>query len=71
MRGESSHSSDIHIIPYLTAHYFKLCDSFPSSIVRRCNGEAEVGSKALDDVLYRAQLELFPEALLVSALIIK
>ncbi|KAJ3609541.1 hypothetical protein NHX12_024061 [Muraenolepis orangiensis] len=29
-----------------------------------CNGEVEVGSKALDDVLYRAQLELFPEALL-------
>ncbi|KAM9776040.1 hyccin-like isoform 2-T3 [Syngnathus typhle] len=32
----------------------------------RCNGEAELGSKALDDVLYRAQLELFPEALLVG-----
>ncbi|XP_061615324.1 hyccin isoform X3 [Phyllopteryx taeniolatus] len=31
-----------------------------------CNGEAEFGSKALDDVLYRAQLELFPEALLVG-----
>ncbi|XP_046874646.1 hyccin-like [Hypomesus transpacificus] len=31
-----------------------------------CNGEADVGSKALDDVLYRAQLELFPEALLVG-----
>uniref|UniRef100_A0A8C8A5H3 Hyccin PI4KA lipid kinase complex subunit 1 n=1 Tax=Oryzias sinensis TaxID=183150 RepID=A0A8C8A5H3_9TELE len=31
-----------------------------------CNGEVEVGSKALDDVLYRAQLELFPEALLVG-----
>ncbi|XP_019721638.1 hyccin isoform X2 [Hippocampus comes] len=31
-----------------------------------CNGEAELGSKALDDVLYRAQLELFPEALLVG-----
>ncbi|XP_007547615.1 hyccin isoform X1 [Poecilia latipinna] len=30
------------------------------------NGEAELGSKALDDVLYRAQLELFPEALLVG-----
>uniref|UniRef100_A0A8C5C5R9 Hyccin PI4KA lipid kinase complex subunit 1 n=1 Tax=Gadus morhua TaxID=8049 RepID=A0A8C5C5R9_GADMO len=32
----------------------------------RCNGDVEVGSKALDDVLYRAQLELFPEALLVG-----
>ncbi|XP_051991395.1 hyccin-like isoform X2 [Xyrauchen texanus] len=31
-----------------------------------CNGEAEVGSKALEDVLYRAQLDLFPEALLVG-----
>ncbi|XP_027891283.1 hyccin isoform X1 [Xiphophorus couchianus] len=31
-----------------------------------CNGEGELGSKALDDVLYRAQLELFPEALLVG-----
>ncbi|XP_034747240.1 hyccin isoform X2 [Etheostoma cragini] len=31
-----------------------------------CNGEIELGSKALDDVLYRAQLELFPEALLVG-----
>ncbi|XP_061885456.1 hyccin isoform X2 [Entelurus aequoreus] len=31
-----------------------------------CNGEAELGSKALDDVLYRAQLELLPEALLVG-----
>ncbi|XP_068603144.1 hyccin isoform X1 [Brachionichthys hirsutus] len=30
------------------------------------NGEVELGSKALDDVLYRAQLELFPEALLVG-----
>lgn len=32
----------------------------------RCNGEMDLGSKALDDVLYRAQLELFPEALLVG-----
>ncbi|XP_077446309.1 hyccin [Stigmatopora argus] len=31
-----------------------------------CNGEAELGTKALDDVLYRAQLELFPEALLMG-----
>ncbi|TRY72892.1 hypothetical protein DNTS_021709, partial [Danionella cerebrum] len=31
-----------------------------------CNGELDMGSKALDDVLYRAQLELFPEALLVG-----
>uniref|UniRef100_A0A8C6SMI7 Family with sequence similarity 126 member A n=1 Tax=Neogobius melanostomus TaxID=47308 RepID=A0A8C6SMI7_9GOBI len=31
-----------------------------------CNGEVELGSKALDDVLYRAQLELLPEALLVG-----
>uniref|UniRef100_A0A3Q1K3C1 Family with sequence similarity 126 member A n=1 Tax=Anabas testudineus TaxID=64144 RepID=A0A3Q1K3C1_ANATE len=31
-----------------------------------CNGEVELGSKALDDVLYRSQLELFPEALLVG-----
>ncbi|KAM8884689.1 hyccin isoform 2-T2 [Synchiropus picturatus] len=31
-----------------------------------CNGEVEIASKALDDVLYRAQLELFPEALLVG-----
>ncbi|KAI2653231.1 Hyccin [Labeo rohita] len=31
-----------------------------------CNGEVELGWKALDDVLYRAQLELFPEALLVG-----
>uniref|UniRef100_A0A3Q2Q3K6 Hyccin PI4KA lipid kinase complex subunit 1 n=1 Tax=Fundulus heteroclitus TaxID=8078 RepID=A0A3Q2Q3K6_FUNHE len=30
------------------------------------NGEVDLGSKALDDVLYRAQLELFPEALLVG-----
>ncbi|XP_072561457.1 hyccin isoform X3 [Paramormyrops kingsleyae] len=30
-----------------------------------CNGEPELGFKALDDVMYRAQLELFPEALLV------
>ncbi|XP_041931622.1 hyccin isoform X2 [Alosa sapidissima] len=30
------------------------------------NGESDVGSKALDDVLYRAQLELYPEALLVG-----
>lgn len=35
----------------------------------RCNGEVELGSKALDDVLYRAQLELFPEALLVGVFI--
>lgn len=34
--------------------------------MHRCNGEVELGSKALDDVLYRAQLELFPEPLLVS-----
>uniref|UniRef100_A0A8C6KWK0 Hyccin PI4KA lipid kinase complex subunit 1 n=1 Tax=Nothobranchius furzeri TaxID=105023 RepID=A0A8C6KWK0_NOTFU len=34
--------------------------------LHRCNGEVELGSKALDDVLYRAQLELFPEALLVG-----
>lgn len=34
--------------------------------MHRCNGEVETGSKALDDVLYRAQLELFPEPLLVS-----
>ncbi|KAL4629744.1 hyccin isoform X1 [Arapaima gigas] len=31
-----------------------------------CNGESDMGSKALDDVLYRAQLELYPEALLVG-----
>lgn len=31
-----------------------------------CNGEVELGSRALEDVLYRAQLELFPEALLVG-----
>ncbi|XP_027031542.1 hyccin [Tachysurus fulvidraco] len=31
-----------------------------------CNGEPDLGSKALDDVLYRAQLELFPEVLLVG-----
>ncbi|CAF89563.1 unnamed protein product, partial [Tetraodon nigroviridis] len=31
-----------------------------------CNGEVDLGSKALDDVLYRAQLELFPEPLLVG-----
>ncbi|KAL1254947.1 hypothetical protein QQF64_013008 [Cirrhinus molitorella] len=31
-----------------------------------CNGEVDLGWKALDDVLYRAQLELFPEALLVG-----
>ncbi|XP_076866027.1 hyccin [Brachyhypopomus gauderio] len=31
-----------------------------------CNGESELGSRALDDVLYRAQLELYPEALLVG-----
>uniref|UniRef100_A0A6Q2WVM1 Family with sequence similarity 126 member A n=1 Tax=Esox lucius TaxID=8010 RepID=A0A6Q2WVM1_ESOLU len=31
-----------------------------------CNGEVDLGTKALDDVLYRAQLELFPEALLVG-----
>ncbi|XP_066571676.1 hyccin isoform X2 [Amia ocellicauda] len=30
------------------------------------NGEADMASKALDDVLYRAQLELYPEALLVG-----
>ncbi|KAJ7991622.1 hypothetical protein DPEC_G00285810 [Dallia pectoralis] len=30
------------------------------------NGEMDLGTKALDDVLYRAQLELFPEALLVG-----
>nr|XP_006636107.1 PREDICTED: hyccin isoform X1 [Lepisosteus oculatus]XP_015213647.1 PREDICTED: hyccin isoform X1 [Lepisosteus oculatus]XP_015213648.1 PREDICTED: hyccin isoform X1 [Lepisosteus oculatus] len=30
------------------------------------NGESEMASKALDDVLYRAQLELYPEALLVG-----
>lgn len=34
--------------------------------MHRCNGEIELGSKALDDVLYRSQLELFPEPLLVS-----
>lgn len=38
--------------------------------MRRCNGEVELGSKALDDVLYRSQLELFPEALLVGTIII-
>lgn len=37
--------------------------------VCRCNGEVDLGSKALDDVLYRAQLELFPEALLVREII--
>ncbi|XP_072531415.1 hyccin [Salminus brasiliensis] len=31
-----------------------------------CNGESELGFRALDDVLYRAQLELYPEALLVG-----
>uniref|UniRef100_A0AAY4D9W9 Hyccin n=1 Tax=Denticeps clupeoides TaxID=299321 RepID=A0AAY4D9W9_9TELE len=31
-----------------------------------CNGESDLGSKALEDVLYRAQLELYPEALLVG-----
>ncbi|XP_029104269.1 hyccin isoform X3 [Scleropages formosus] len=31
-----------------------------------CNGESDMGSKALDDVLYRAQLELYPEVLLVG-----
>lgn len=31
-----------------------------------CNGEVDLGSRALDDVLYRSQLELFPEALLVG-----
>ncbi|KAF3833783.1 hypothetical protein F7725_024987 [Dissostichus mawsoni] len=31
-----------------------------------CSGEVDLGSKALDDVLYRAQLELLPEALLVG-----
>ncbi|XP_035381112.1 hyccin [Electrophorus electricus] len=31
-----------------------------------CNGESELGARALDDVLYRAQLELYPEALLVG-----
>lgn len=35
-------------------------------LMHRCNGEVELGSKALDDVLYRAQLELFPEPLLVG-----
>ncbi|XP_041102249.1 hyccin-like isoform X3 [Polyodon spathula] len=30
------------------------------------NGEWDMASKALDDVLYRAQLELYPEALLVG-----
>ncbi|XP_053348020.1 hyccin [Clarias gariepinus] len=30
------------------------------------NGEPDLGSKALDDVLYRAQLELYPEVLLVG-----
>lgn len=36
--------------------------------VCRCNGEVDLGSKALDDVLYRAQLELFPEPLLVGGI---
>ncbi|KAI5091911.1 hyccin isoform X2 [Silurus meridionalis] len=31
-----------------------------------CNGEPDLGAKALDDVLYRAQLELYPEVLLVG-----
>ncbi|KAJ8273929.1 hypothetical protein GJAV_G00107040 [Gymnothorax javanicus] len=31
-----------------------------------CNGEVDLGTKALEDVLYRAQLELFPEPLLVG-----
>ncbi|XP_059411595.1 hyccin-like isoform X1 [Carassius carassius] len=31
-----------------------------------CNGEVDLGWRALDDVLYRSQLELFPEALLVG-----
>ncbi|XP_061086160.1 hyccin isoform X3 [Conger conger] len=31
-----------------------------------CNGESDLGSRALEDVLYRAQLELFPEPLLVG-----
>ncbi|XP_065140726.1 hyccin [Paramisgurnus dabryanus] len=31
-----------------------------------CTGEADLASKALDDVLYRAKLDLFPEALLVG-----
>lgn len=37
--------------------------------VLRCNGEVDLASKALDDVLYRAQLELFPEPLLVGVII--
>ncbi|KAG2465090.1 HYCCI protein, partial [Polypterus senegalus] len=32
----------------------------------RYNGESELACKALDDVLYRAQLELYPEPLLVG-----
>ncbi|XP_057211175.1 hyccin [Triplophysa rosa] len=31
-----------------------------------CNGDVDLASTALDDVLYRAQLDLFPEALLVG-----
>jgi len=46
-----------------------LCVFSIDVFVYRCNGEVELGSKALDDVLYRAQLELFPEALLVGVII--
>lgn len=38
-------------------------------LMHRCNGEVELGSKALDDVLYRAQLELLPEPLLVGEIL--
>lgn len=32
------------------------------------NGEWDLARKAMDDVLYRAQLELYPEPLLVGIL---
>lgn len=43
---------------------------FVSAPECRCNGEVDLGSKALDDVLYRAQLELFPEPLLVGGIVV-
>lgn len=33
----------------------------------RYNGEWDLAQKALDDIIYRAQLELYPEPLLVGS----
>lgn len=43
-------------------------DAYYSEYIYLCsyNGEWDLARKAMDDILYRAQLELYPEPLLVG-----